>query len=309
MKAGPPDEDEAPSRGAARGAGVAGIDLGGTQVRMAFADETGLIVANTVTETATLGSPENVANWAAEQVRRHGEPVRSVAIGAPGPIDPARRVLVNPPNLAHWLNVPLASVLEAAVACPVHLENDANLAALAEFHKGAGRGASNLVYITWGTGVGGGLILDGRLYTGTRGLAGELGHMIVAPGGPVCGCGQHGCLEAVCGGANLARQTGRSAVELFAAARVDREALAIVQRAAASMGQALVTLTNIFDPDLIVIGGGVTSSWELIEPEVTAVLRASPFIRPERQPPLRRTQLNGDAGLVGAVEWARINLR
>jgi glucokinase len=287
---------------------IAGIDLGGTQVRVAFARNDGRVLSSTRTRTALVDGPEQMAAWVAEQVGRHGQGqgLQSIGIGAPGPLDPLQGSLINPPNLQTWHNAPLAAIVGRAVGCPAHLENDANLAGLGEYHQGAGRGSRNMVYITWSTGVGGGLVLDGQLYSGTHGSAGELGHMILDPDGPLCGCGQRGCVEALCGGANIARQYGESATELFRAAEEgDGEAEAIVHRIATYMGYALVNLANLYDPELIVIGGGFTRSWRQLQPTLVEVLRASPYIKARRRPKVRRARLGDRAGLVGAVEWAR----
>ena len=288
---------------------LAGIDLGGTQVRVALARSDGNLVASVKTKTPLLGSPQAMVDWAADEIDKHRgrEKVRSIAIGAPGPIDLKRGVLVNPPNLP-WRNVPLAAMLSRATGAKVHLANDADMAGLGEFHHGAGRGTRNMVYITWSTGVGGGLIIDGKLHRGGHGTAGEIGHMIIDPNGPLDNCGQRGCLEAFVGGANLARETGHTAAELFgAAARGDKHARMVVERAARYMGMALVSLTNAIDPEMFVIGGGVSRSWALVEPTMVETLRSSPFIKPARRPRVRRARLGDRAGQVGAVEWARIN--
>ena len=280
-------------------------------MRIAVADGRGHVVGSAKTRTGLLEGPRGMAEWAAREARRiaRGRRLRSVAIGAPGPIDSRRGVLVNPPNLPGWQNSPLAAILTEAMGCPAHLENDANLAGLGEFHQGAGRGTRNLVYITWSTGIGGGLVVDGELYSGSHGAAGEIGHMVLDPDGPVDGCGQRGCLEVFAGGRQLQKRTGESAAEIFEAAeRGEREALEIVTTAARYMGVALVNLTNLCDPDMIVIGGGVSRSWKLVEPTLSAVLRSSPFIKPARRPKLRRARLGDRAGQVGAVEWARIQL-
>jgi glucokinase len=290
---------------------IAGIDLGGTQVRLALAGSDGRIVSSVRTRTALLGTPRALATWVSEQVVRHGggDRVRHAAIGAPGPIDTRNGVLVNPPNLLGWKNVPLSAMLGEVLGCPVEVENDANVAGLGEFHQGAGRGARTMIYITWSTGVGGALILDGQLFAGAHGAAGEVGHMVLDPEGPLDGCGQRGCVEAFCGGRALSGHGGASAAELFrAAAEGDAEAAAIVRRAATYMGHALVNLANLFDPEVIVIGGGVTQSWRQVAPVMEQVLRASPFIKPARRPRLRRGSLGDRAGQVGAVEWARTHL-
>ncbi len=288
---------------------LAGIDLGGTQVRVALARSDGRLVASIKTKTSLLGTPQGLVDWASSEIDRHRgrEKVRSITIAAPGPIDVKRGVLVNPPNLP-WQNVPLAAMLGRATGAKVQLANDADMAGLGEFHHGAGRGTRNMVYITWSTGVGGGLIIDGKLHRGGHGTAGEVGHMIIDPNGPLDNCGQRGCLEAFVSGTALARETGHPAAELFAeAARGDRHARMVVERAAHYMGIALISLTNVIDPEMFVIGGGVSRSWALVQPTMLETLRSSPFIKPARRPRLRRARLGDRAGQVGAVEWARIN--
>jgi glucokinase len=278
---------------------------------VAFAGLTGDIVASKRIPTGSLSDPRCLIRWIVEQLDMYGEgrQVASLAIGAAGPIDPTRGRLLNPPNLNGWRDVPLVGMLAEEVGCPVYLENDANLAGLAEFHAGAGQGYRQLIYITWSTGVGASLILDGQLYKGAHGLAGEIGHMVLEPEGPTCGCGQRGCLEALSGGAALQRQTGQPLAKLFeAAAAGDEGAATIVRRAATYLGQALVNLTNLLDPEVFVIGGGVTRSWVQVEPVIRTVLASSPFIRPERQPQLRLAQLGDSAGQIGAVQLARMHL-
>ena len=289
---------------------LAGIDLGGTQVRVALARSDGKLIASFKTKTPLLKTPERVVEWAAAEIERHRgrEKVRSITIAAPGPIDIKTGVLVNPPNLPGWRNVPLAAMLARATGAKALVANDADMAGLGEFHRGAGRGTRNMVYITWSTGVGGGLIIDGKLHRGAHGTAGEVGHMIIDPSGPVDTCGQRGCLEAFIGGANLARETGHTAAELFAAAaHGDKHARMVVERAARYMGIALISLTNVIDPEMFVIGGGVSRSWALVEPTIVKTLHSSPFIKPARRPRVRRARLGDRAGQVGAVEWARIN--
>ena len=276
---------------------------------MALARSDGKLIASVKTNTHTLPTPQAIVDWAAAEIDHHRgrEKVRSITIAAPGPIDLKRGVLVNPPNLP-WKNVPLVALMSRATGAKVNLANDADMAGLGEFHHGAGRGSRNMVYITWSTGVGGGLIVDGKLHRGAHGTAGEIGHMIIDPNGPLDNCGQHGCLEAFVSGTALARETGRSAAELFAAAaRGDRHARTVVERAAHYMGIALISLTNVIDPEIFVIGGGVSKSWALIQPTMLETLRSSPFIKPARRPRLRRARLGDRAGQVGAVEWARIN--
>src|ERR1700682_1766088 len=261
---------------------LAGIDLGGTQVRVALARSDGNLIASVKTKTPSLGSPQAMVDWAAAEIDRHRgrEKVRSIAIGAPGPIDLKRGILVNPPNLP-WRNVPLEAMLSKATGAKVHLANDADMAGLGEFVRGAGRGTRNMVYITWSTGIGGGTIIDGKLHRGAHGTASEIGHMIIDVNGPLDQCGQRGCLEAFIGGANLARETGLSAADLFhAAAHGNKRALMVVERSARYMGLAVITLTNVIDPEMFVIGGGGSRSWAVIAPPIMGKLRSAPFFNP-----------------------------
>src|SRR6202049_4330601 len=237
---------------------LAGIDLGGTPGRVAPGRSDGRLVASVKTKTPLLKTPQGMVDWAAAEIERHRgrEKVSTIAIGAPGPIDVKRGILVNPPTLP-WRNVPLAAMLKKATGAKVLVANDADMAGLGEFHRGAGRGTRNMLYITWSTGVGGGLIVDGKLHRGAHGTAGEVGHMIIDPNGPLDQCGQHGCLEVFCGGANLARETGRPGAERCSAPPGgDRHAGAGVERPARYMGVSLISLTNAIDPEMFVMGGG-----------------------------------------------------
>src|SRR3989475_990590 len=213
---------------------LAGIDLGGTQVRVALARSDGKLVASVKTKTPSLKTPQGLVDWGATEIERlrGNQKVTSIAIGAPGPIDVKRGVLVTPPNLP-WKNVPLTEMLSRATKAKVFLANDADMAGLGEFHHGAGRGTRNMIYITWSTGVGGGLIIGGRLHRGGHGTAGEIGHMIIDPHGPLDSCGQYGCLEVFCGGGHLAEETGHPPSGLVsAAARGGRHAPPVGERAA-----------------------------------------------------------------------------
>src|SRR6266851_4722452 len=168
---------------------LAGIDLGGTQVRVALARSDGRLIASVKTKTPLLKTPQGMVDWAAAEIDRlrGNQKVTSIAIGAPGPIDLKRGILVNPPNLP-WRNVPLVSMLGRATGAKVHLANDADMAGLGEFYHGAGRGTRHMVYITWSTGIGGGLIIDGRLHAGPSSAEPD---WAIAPGRsePWNGCG------------------------------------------------------------------------------------------------------------------------
>jgi len=288
---------------------IAGIDLGGTQVRIAVADPDGTVRGVAKARTPDLGDPAGMVAWCLANARRlAGEhEIESIGIGVPGPCDFRTGVLVNPPNLEGWPPLlPLGPMLSEAFGSPVYLGNDADLAAVGEHRRGAGRGVDDLAYVTWSTGIGSGLILNGHLYSGSHGSAGELGHMVLDPDGPLCFCGMRGCTEAYASGHSIARDAGRPASEVFAAARGgEPAALAIVERAASKVGLALLNLVNLVDPELIVMGGGITESWGLVEARLAAPILESPFVTANRRPRLVRAELGTEVGLVGAVEWAR----
>ncbi len=190
-----------------------GIDVGGTKLALALADEEGRLLARRRRPTeASRDAAADFSRIAADACALVAEAggrladVRCVGVSLPGPLDFERGALLDPPNLPGWAGVPVRDLLEASLGRPVHVENDANAAALAEWRHGAGRGAAHLVYLTMSTGVGAGLVLDGRLYRGCAGAAGEIGHAIVEWGGAPCGCGRRGCLEAYCGGAAWTRR-------------------------------------------------------------------------------------------------------
>ncbi|MCX6020767.1 MAG: ROK family protein, partial [Chloroflexi bacterium] len=192
---------------------VTGVDLGGTKIAAALAAPDGVVLGTAVIPTEPGAGPDAVVRRLAGAVRaamhasnaNHGDLAR-VAVGVPGPVDAQRGVVWTAPNLPGWREVPVSDLLASSLGVPVTLVNDAHAAALAEHRCGAGRGVDNMVYITLGTGVGGGIILNGELYGGARGTAGEIGHMILDPAGPHCSGGHEGCLEQFTSGLALARE-------------------------------------------------------------------------------------------------------
>jgi len=247
----------------------------------------------------------------------------------PGFINASRSTLLFAPNLPGWENWPLAETLRLEVGLPVVLENDANAAAWGEAVFGAGRGHRDLACVTLGTGVGGGLILDGRLHRGRWGFAGELGHMQVKTAGRPCGCGLQGCWEQYTNGSALrkeaqeqaARQGAEAAVLLSygdgtldgieaahvtkAASRQDPVAMKSLDTVGTWLGRGLATLSALLDPALFVIGGGVSVAGELLlEPARRALADALPAQSHRSLPELRCAQLGNDAGMVGAAHLA-----
>jgi glucokinase len=192
--------------------GVFGIDIGGTQLRVALADETGRVLDRRRTATAADHAPDESVAWLVSTMRElvakqhwNMADIAAIGVGVPGPSDPARGILISPPNLPRWHNINLGRMLNEPTGIPVHLDNDARLAAFGEFRQGAGRGCRHMVYVTVSTGIGGGIIIDGTLYRGAGGTAGEVGHTVIDVNGPECHCGSRGCLEVMASGTAIAR--------------------------------------------------------------------------------------------------------
>jgi glucokinase len=267
---------------------VVGVDFGGTHLRAALVDNDGQIVEQLKRETrATLG-PAAVIDRIAEAItdmHTHvplGDTLAGVGAIAPGPLDPFEGIIFRAPNLEGWDNIPLADELRARVNLPVWIGNDANLAALAEHAYGAGRGLSDLIYLTISTGIGSGFIINNQMLLGARGMAAEAGHMQIIPDGPLCNCGNRGCIEAIASGPNIAREAaGRlrrgiesslqhlehdpTAREVVQAAKAgDAMAIDVLRRAGLFIGMAVANLVHLFNPQRIVIGGGVSNAGELL---------------------------------------------
>ncbi len=242
--------------------------------------------------------------------------VHGIGVAAPGPLDPYRGVVLTAPNVPAWKEEPLQAKIEGALGVPARLGNDANLAALGEAHYGAGRGRAHVLYLTLSTGVGGGVVCHGRLLLGAHGLAGELGHITVDPQGPMCPCGQRGHLEALVAGPALVRAARRALAdhpssrlhdaspltgEAIARAAHEGDALAqrILEDAGRYLGQALADLCHIFNPEVVILGGGVSRSGPWLWEAARRTL-ADRLMQPGYLPDLVPAQLGDDVGLLGA---------
>jgi len=311
---------------------VIGVDLGGTKIHTALAAGDGHILAETRVPTETKNGPSHVIGRiiaTVEQVRAQAGVssgfIDAVAVGSPGPLDIASGVIHFAPNLG-WRGIPLKKLLQERLQAKVMIDNDANLAALGEHVYGAGRGMDNMVYITVSTGIGGGLILNGRLYHGTTDEAGEIGHITVLPDGPLCSCGGRGCLESVSSGTAIAREARRlvergkglnilaragnepdgiSAVTVAeAAAGGDPEAVSIISHAARFLGVGVANLINLLNPDMIVLGGGVMEIgepiWQGVRTEVEARVLGAACAHVQVVP----AGLGRRSGVLGAVALA-----
>ncbi len=289
---------------------VVALDLGGTWIRAARFAPTGEIVQRGRDRTAAHLGPTAVVDQIRNLVEQVGpaDPAsRVVAIGVPGPVDPFTGVVEGAPNLPGWNAFPLKDEVEARVGSPCLVDHDATLAALGEHRQGAGRGFRNFVYVTVSTGIGAGLCLDGKLYRGGQGKAGEFGHIVVDPQGPVCHCGNRGCLEALSSGTAIAALAGLpSAAEVSRAAQAgDSRASGVLARAAWHLGLAVGgSLINLLNPDAIAFGGGVFGAGQSFWEQMVGGVAQGSFQAPREHCRLLRAELGEDQGLVGAFELA-----
>jgi glucokinase len=307
-----------------------GIDIGGTKVAAGVVDEAGRVVEQVRRDTPStnpMATEETIIEVVNELGSRHE--VVAVGIGAAGFIDADRATVRFSPHLA-WREEPLRDAVAGRVGLPVVIENDANAGAWAEYRFGAGRGTAVLACVNLGTGIGGGLVVDGVLQRGGYGMAAEFGHMTVVPDGRRCECGNRGCWEQYVSGNALAREArelaaSNSPVAQGLLARVGGDASAItgpvVTEAAQagdpaavelfsdmgrSLGLGLATLAAVLDPTMVVIGGGVSAAGELLLGPAREVFKRSLTGRGYRpEAPIVAAQLGNDAGFIGAADLAR----
>lgn len=303
---------------------LVGVDLGGTNVRTALLNIDGEVLEKRKEASRASEGHIRVLQRLAENIQRiresaagkEGE-IIGVGVGAPGVIDMQKGVVVKSPNFPDWNELPLKEELEKAVRVPVFLENDANAAALGEQWRGAGRGVRSMILMTLGTGVGGGILLDGAIWRGADGMAGEVGHITLFPEGRPCGCGNRGCLEMYASargvvqnyyegkGVRLAGSGELTAVMVFQAAREgNAAAIGAMQRMGRDLGIGIASMVNIFNPEMIVIGGGVGEGWDLFIDATRREVSSRAFEAPARRVRIVRSSLGDDAGMVGAAAVA-----
>ncbi len=298
-----------------------GLDLGGTNCRLGLVDEDGALREQSRFATqAQRGPGELVARMAAAlgemagRARDLGLEPAGAGVACPGVIDRRAGVVRFAPNLPGWRDIPLRARLQEATGLALVLENDANLYALGEYRFGKRRGR-DLACFTLGTGVGGGLVLAGRLVTGPLGSGGELGHLVVEPGGRRCPCGARGCVEAYAGARALVEQAGelglaRGGVEQLSAGAREGDAACreILARAGRALGRAFALVAAAVGLDLMLIGGGVASAWDLMEPAARAELDRCLHMVDSSRVELAVSSLGDDAPLLGAAAFARQTL-
>ena len=304
-----------------------GVDIGGGSVKLGAVSPGGKIILRD--SFLTVSSREKLLKTLLDhlldlkrQAGRRKLKVIGIGVGAPGPIHIGKGLVYFFPNIPGWKNVPLKKRLERRLALPVRLDNDANAMALAEFCYGAGRGATNLIALTLGTGVGGGLVINGELFRGAAFSAAEVGHLVVNEKGPRCSCGSRGCLETYVGSGYFIREVkrrlksgGKSILRQWirqkkilspflvaqAAKQGDRFSKEIWRETGEHLGTALAGLVNILNPDTIVLGGGIAQNGRLLFDAVTRTIRKKAFPIAARSVKVVPAALGVDAGIIGAA--------
>jgi glucokinase len=306
---------------------IVALDIGGTQLRAAVYPRNGTIPV-TVQRTPTCGLEEGVFERLTALVDSvwPAETVDAISVAAPGPLNPYTGVITSTPNIPAWTHYPLADLLSKQYKVPSFLGNDANLAALGEWKYGAGQGHHDVLYLTLSTGIGGGVISSDLLIEGSQGMATELGHVTVLPGGPVCSCGVRGHLEAVASGPAIVRyvtelitagrssilgnRTGLGAIDVAAAAEQgDALAQEAFARAGGFIGQAVAEFLHIFNPSIVIFGGGVSKSGRLILDPIEESMKRNIMDRSYLDGlQITTAKLGDDAGLLGSLAQAHIRL-
>jgi glucokinase len=306
---------------------IGAIDLGGTKILSIVVDSALSVVASDQRSTLAReakGNPQAVIERMAESMRAAAGQRRLAAVGisSPGPLNPFTGVVSSASNLPGWRNVPAAKLLSEALGVPAWLEHDAKAAAIAEHRLGAGRGVDDMVLLALGTGIGGGLILNGQVYRGVSGAAGEIGHTRIVEDGPRCSCGRTGCLEALASGWSLARDAaaiverepdgilarlthesgqGPSARTLeAAAARGDKSAAEAIRQAGLHLGAGLVNVVNVFNPAVVAISGNLRKL-EGYLPVAKQVLEREAFRQAFGDMRLAETEVGDSAAALGAA--------
>ena len=316
-----------------QGLPVLAIDLGGTKIIAAIISNQGRVITREYYLTLAEEGPQLVIKRTLSAIDRllssrgiDSSQLNSISIAAAGAINFGKGLVTLSPNLPGWYDIPLRDLIKEKYRVNTLLINDASAAALGEHRFGAGKGVNNLILLTLGTGIGGGIIINGKLYSGPCGSAGEIGHMTIDVNGPRCRCGNIGCLEMLVSGTAVAReaikrirQGERSSlteivegkIESITAEKVevaaqggDSLALEVILKAANYLGVGMVNLVNIFNPEMIIVGGGMAKMGNLLLDPARQVVRERAFQLPAQAVRIVPAQLGDDAGVLGAAVFA-----
>jgi glucokinase len=291
---------------------IGAVDIGGTKIAVGMLDPAGRILARreapSGTELGLQDGLELIFSMLRETAREAGGDLEGIGVGCTGPVDPLSGRLERIEFLPGWEGYNLVAGLQEAFGVTACLENDADAAALGELAWGAGHGARRFVYVTVSTGIGVGMVFDGRLYRGADSAHPEIGHHVIDPSGPECFCGANGCWESLASGPALAARGGRSDARAVcqAAEAGDATALAAVGEESRYLGLGFANLVTLFVPDVIAIGGGVMHSRQLFWDKIVQTIRENCGLVPYEKTRLVPAQLGGDVGLAGAAQvWIK----
>ncbi|MGE8081270.1 ROK family protein [Peribacillus loiseleuriae] len=292
-----------------------GVDIGGTKIAIAVVNQKGEMIDQTVIPTDLSIPPEAMISKINDEIRNMIEKssisedeIIGIGIGAPGPLDSKNGIITCPPNLKTWVDIPFQKLVQQSFSIPVKLENDASAAALAEKWIGAAKENDNFAYMTVSTGIGAGIVVDGKLLRGLKGNAGDIGHTVVDPSFGQCSCGQYGCLESIASGTAIAKRgseiMGRhlSTKEVFDLYAEGNEKIAdFIENVFRVLGVACVTLINTFDTEKIVIGGGVSKAGNPLFRSIQSYVSQYALNPSGRQTEIVPAKLEQSAGVVGAA--------
>lgn len=302
---------------------IIGVDLGGTNLKLALLDSRYRIIDREVLNTRNFLKKESLIsaiidsiNKLIENKKLNRADILGIGLGLPGPVDNKRGIVHFFPNIPGWKKVNLKSILQGKLRLPIFLDNDAELMTLAEFRLGAAKGSSEAICLTLGTGVGGGIIINGKLYRGSSNAGGELGHIPINEKGPRCNCGGLACLETYIGNKAIIKEAKRlfkrdvTLEELsFLAKKENKQAQAIWLGVARRLGIALVGVVNLLNPDCIVIGGGVARAGKVLFAHIRKIISTQAMSVQARQVKVLKAKLGNDAGLIGAAIMVKENAK
>lgn len=311
---------------------LVGVDIGGTKVSVCLGDAEGTIFAHKRVETTSLGDPDvglpKIVEIIGHLLRDENvelNDVRAIGLAVPGPVSTKSERMLTPPNMPHWVNIPIVQYLRERLGRPVFMDNDANAGALGEWMFGGAKHVDNLVYLTMSTGMGGGIIIDGKLLQGATDTGGEVGHYILDPKGPKCPCGLRGCFEAFCGGASMAyrmqdaiEKGKKTALVKIAGSLEDVDMKTLVQGVKESdpfslemweeyidrFAQGIGILLQTLNPDAIILGTIATLNKELVMQPLRQALPHFAWDAPLKHCRIEPSQLGKDLGKLGALALA-----
>ncbi|GBF10273.1 ROK family protein [Tepidibacillus sp. HK-1] len=292
-----------------------GVDIGGTKVAIAIVNEKGEIIEQTKIPTDLSISPQEMIARISSQIEQviqksavSMNDVIGIGIGAPGPLDSKNGIIKCPPNLKKWVDIPIVNWMQKIWDLPIVLENDANAAALAEKWLGAAQENENFVYMTISTGIGAGIIVDGKLLHGMKGNAGDIGHTVVDPSFGKCTCGQYGCLESIASGTAIAKRASEIVGKELTTKEVfdlynegEAEIVDFIERIFRVLGVACVSIINTFDPEKIVIGGGVSKVGDPLFKSIKDYVSQFALNPTGRKTKVVPAKLEQNAGVIGAT--------